>query len=96
MGDICNQNDVDRFMRCRKGKAYLKKIVAMLKGRTILDVTFSNEVSCIATTLILDDNTTFVVFEPSLDVDALREEFAEVIEREYYVDYPERKKDAKP
>jgi hypothetical protein len=39
----------------------------------------------------LDDNTTFVVFEPSLDVDALREEFAEAIQEEYYKDYPERR-----
>ena len=35
MGDLCNMNDIDRFLRCRKGKAHLKKIVAMLKGRTI-------------------------------------------------------------
>ena len=91
MGDICNQNDCDRFMRCRKGKAYLKKIVAMLKGRTITNVTFSNEVQYVATTLHLDDGETFLLFQPSLEVDALREEFAEVIEEEYYKDYPERR-----
>ena len=92
MGDLCNMNDIDRFLRCRKGKAHLKKIVAMLKGRTITDVTFSNEVHCVVTTLCLDDNSEFVVFQPSLDVDVLREEFAEAIQVEYYKDYPERQR----
>ena len=91
MGDLCNMNDIDRFLRCRKGKAHLKKIVAMLKGRTITDVTFSNEVHCVVTTLCLDDDTTFVIHQPSLDVDALREEFVDAIQEEYYVDYPERR-----
>jgi hypothetical protein len=84
-------NDCERFVRSRKGKAHLKKIVAMLKGRTITDVTFSNEVHCVVTTLCLDDNSEFVIFQPSLEVDALREEFAEAIQEEYYKDYPERR-----
>ena len=90
MGDLSNMNDCDRFLRSRKGKAHLKKIVAMLKGRTVTDVTFSNEVHCIATTLCLDDGETFVIYQPSLDIDALREQFTEAIEKEYYKDYPER------
>jgi hypothetical protein len=96
MGDISNMNDIDRFMRSTQGQAHLDEIVAMLKGRTITDVTFSNEVNFIETTLSLDDGETFVLFQPSLEVDALREEFADVIQREYYVDYPERKKEAEP
>ena len=91
MGDLCDMNDCDRFMRSTAGKAYLDEIVAMLKGRTITDVTFSNEVHCVVTTLCLDDDTTFVIHQPSLDVDALREEFADAIQEEYYVDYPERR-----
>ena len=91
MGDFCNMNDCERFMRSERGKAHLDEIIAMLKGRTIVEVTFSNEVSCVATTLWLDDNTTFVVFQPSIEVDALRDEFAEAIEEEYFKDYPERR-----
>ena len=91
MGDICDMKDCERFLRSETGKAHLDEIVAMLKGRTITDVTFSNEVHCVATTLCLDDNTTFVLFQPSLEVDALREEFAKAIEEEYYRDFPERK-----
>ena len=96
MGDLCNMNDLERFLRSAEGQAYLDEIIAMLKGRTITDVTFSNEVHCIETTLHLDDGETFVVYQPSLEVDAIREEFAEVLQREYYVDYPKRKKEAKP
>jgi hypothetical protein len=87
-------NDIDRFARSPEGQAQLEEFRAMLKGRTITDVTFSNEVHCVETTLHLDDGETFVVFQPSLDVDVIRMEFAEAIQREYYVDYPERKKEA--
>jgi hypothetical protein len=91
MGDLCNMNDCERFLRSKDGKAHLDEIVAMLKGRTITEVTFSNEVHCVATTLCLDDNSEFAIFQPSLEVDALREEFAEAIQEEYYKDYPERR-----
>ena len=47
------------------------------------------------TTLCLDDHTEFVVYQPSLDVDVLREEFAEAIQVEYYKDYPERQPERK-
>jgi hypothetical protein len=96
MGDICNMSDIDRFLRSPEGQAHLEEIRAMLKGRTITDVSFSNEVHCVETTLHLDDGETFVIYQPSLDVDALREEFADVIRREYYVDYPERKGEDQP
>ena len=36
----------------------------------------------------------FLATEPSVDVDALREEFAVVIRREYLADYPERRREA--
>ena len=91
MGDLCDVNDVERFLRSTAGKAHLEEIRAMLKGRTIQDITFSNEVHRIATTLLLDDGGSFVLFQPSLEVDVLREQFAEAIEEEYYKDYPGRR-----
>ena len=91
MGDICNMNDIDRVLRSPEGQAHLEEIRAMLRGRTITEVSFSNEVHCIETILHLDDGETFAIYQPSLDVDALREEFADVIRREYHVDYPDRK-----
>jgi len=91
MGDICDTNDLERFLRSPEGKAHLEEIRKILHGHTIREVTFSNEVHFIATTLHLDDGETFVVFQPSMEVGAIRSEFEEVIEREYYVDYPDRK-----
>ena len=91
MGDICDMNDLERFMRSQEGQAHLDEIRKMLRGRTIVDISFSNEVHFIATTLHLDDGETFVVFQPSLEVEAIREQFEEVLEREYFVDFPDRK-----
>ena len=90
MGDLCNMNDCDRLLRSREGQEYLEEIRQMLRGRTVRDVTFSNEVHFVATTLHLDDGSTFFLTQPSLDVDALRESFAEVLAREYRIDYPGR------
>ena len=91
MGDICNMNDCERFLRCESGKTFLEENTAMLKGRTIVDVSYSNEIHCVATVLHLDDQSEFVLFQPSMDVDVLREEFADAIQEEYYKDYPERR-----
>lgn len=91
MGDVCDMADIERFMRSSEGQAHLDEIRKMLLGHTIRNVTFENEVHFITTTLHLDDGGTFVVFQPSLEVGAIRSEYEEIIEREYYVDYPERK-----
>jgi len=92
MGDASNAKDVERLMRSEEGKAHLEETRQMLLGRTINDVTFSNETHSIATTLHLNDGT-FIVFQPSLEIEAIREEFKDVLEREYLVDYPDRKPD---
>lgn len=90
MGDICDMNDLERFLRSTEGKAHLEEVRAMLLGRTIRDVQFQNEVHAVATLLHLDDGETFVLFQHSMEVEAVREQFAGAIEREYYVDFPER------
>ena len=91
MGDICDMNDLERFLRSSEGHAHLEEVRQMLKGRTVVDVEFSNEVHFIATTLHLNDGETFAVFQPSLEVEAIREQFEDALEREYYVDFPERR-----
>ena len=91
MGDIANMNDIERLLRSPEGQAQLEEIRQMLRGRTIIDVDFSNEVHAVATHLCLNNNETFVIYQPSLDVEAIREQFEEVLEREYYVDFPERR-----
>ena len=91
MGDACDRGDLARFLRSPEGQAHLDEIRRMLQGRTIVNVSFSNETQCIATTLHLDDGESFAVFQPSLDVEAVREQFGGILEREYYADFPERK-----
>ena len=91
MGDICDMNDIERFLRSPEGMEHLEEIRKMLLGHTIREVTFENEVHFISTTLHLDDGETFVVFQPSMEINAIREQFEEVIEREYFIDFPERK-----
>ena len=91
MGDASNMADLERFLRSKAGKKQLKEIERMLKGHTIVDVTFTNEVWTIATEIHLDNGESFVIFQPSLEVDALREEFGDVIQKEYFKDYPYRR-----
>ena len=88
MGDLSDMNDVARAMRSPEGQARLEGIRASLAGRTIMSVEFANETHAISILLHLDNSDTFFAMDPSLDVEALREEFAEVIERERQVDYP--------
>lgn len=92
MGDASDMSDLERFMRSPEGQAHLEGIRTSLVGRTIVSVEYSNDIHTIGIVLNLDDGTTFDCQRPELDVDALREEFAEVLEREYYVDFPEREK----
>lgn len=91
MGDITNMHDIERFVRSPEGSAYLEEIRNSLEGKTIDEVTFSNEVHFLATNLHLDDGEVFVVFQPSLEVGTIQHEFEEVIDREYKLDFPERK-----
>ena len=93
MGSLSDMNDIGRVMRSPEGQARLEEICASLLGRTVTGVEFSNEAHAISVLLVLDDGDSFLAIDPSLDVDALREEFAEVIAREYLADYPERRAD---
>ena len=91
MGDLCDMNDVDRFMRSAEGQEHLDETVRMLKGKTITGVTFSNETHAVMTTLHLSDGDILEVLQPDHEVEALRETFAEAIQEEYDKDYPERR-----
>jgi hypothetical protein len=96
MGDLSDMNDIDRFLRCEAGKKHLESLRSQLVGKRITDVTFSNEVFGIMTTLHLDNGGTFLVLDLSLTIETLRDEFPEAIEEEYYKDYPERKPQESP
>jgi len=91
MGDLCDMNDCARFLRSTEGRKHLASLRSKLVGRRITDVSFSNEVFGIMTTLHFDDGGTFLVLDLSLTVETLRDEFPEAIEEEYYKEYPDRR-----
>ena len=96
MGDLSDMKDLDRFLRSKSGRTELNKIRAMLKGKTITKVMFSNEILAIATTITFDTGDEFVVFQPSLNLDVIRMEFADMLEREYRRDHRRHKSKCKP
>jgi hypothetical protein len=91
MGDLSDMNDLDRVMRSPEGKAMLEEIRAAVIGHKIACVEFINEVRAIAVLLGLDNGRTIPATDPSLEVESLRKDFADVIHREYLADYPERR-----
>lgn len=91
MGDGNDANDVDRFMRSAEGQDYLSAVSQALEGRVIKEVIFTNETDGIAVTLHLDSGDEFQAVQQCLELGALRGGFADVLEREYYRDYPERR-----
>jgi hypothetical protein len=62
----------------------------MLEGITIIGVVFSNEIHAIAMTLHLDNGEAIDLYQPSLEVDGIREEYSDVLEREFRRDHPDR------
>jgi len=91
MGDVCDMCDVDRFLRSPEGQEHLEGVRRQLGRKRVRNVGFSNVIFGILMELEMDDGTVYEVLDLSLQVETLREEFAEVIEREYYEDYPERR-----
>ncbi|GMV90924.1 MAG: hypothetical protein AMXMBFR82_07020 [Candidatus Hydrogenedentota bacterium] len=89
MGDVCDHNDLERFLRSPEGQEHLEGFRRTLIDRSIVDVEFSNEIHAIVLTLHLDNGESFALCQASLEVDAIRKEFSEVLEREFKEDYPD-------
>lgn len=89
MGDASDMAELGRIMRSEEGSSYLESIATQLRGRTIVEVDFANQASSISLTLELDDGEYVGVELAELDIALLRERFEDVIEREYYKDFPE-------
>lgn len=78
---ILNCTRICRKMGVSSGVGHLDSFRQMLLNRKVVDVTFSNEGGFIATTLHLDDGSTFFVAQSSLTAEALREQFPGLFER---------------
>jgi len=91
MGDLSDVRDVDRFLRCESGQRKLGEIRAMLAGKTVKEVEFSNDVNSVLVILTFTTGEKVELFLPELMLDALKETFRAEIQEEYYRDYPDRR-----
>lgn len=91
MGDLCDQADIERILRSPEGQTELAEIRRSLVNRRITNVHFTNLIHCAGIEIELDDEEIFCCQLPELDVDAIRQRFEVVLDREYDKDYPERK-----
>ena len=92
MDDASSHAEVGRFMRSREGKERMERFEELLVGRTIIGVDF---VHCsTGVNLVLDfggeDDLDLEDTVRDFAVETLRSEYAKVLEREYYRDFPER------
>ncbi len=93
MGDYSDSKQIERIMSCPAGQAKLNNIRNIFLGKTITEVSFSNQICAIGIHLRLDDAYEAFVIRPDLSLDELLEdENIRKQERElYYQEYPDRK-----
>lgn len=91
MGDLCDQADIERFLRSPEGRQEVTVIWRTLIDRKVANVHFTNQVNYVGIGIELDDGNIFACEIPGLDIEALRVRFGNVLDREYDKDYPERK-----
>ncbi|MCF6283614.1 MAG: hypothetical protein L3K26_00255 [Candidatus Hydrogenedentes bacterium] len=90
MGDSSDMSDIGRFIRSEEGQEYLESFAVMLRNQTIEDVEFVNQGAFVGMHLKLSGGGAIDVTMPGFDIGALRAQFEDVMEREYYTDYPAR------
>lgn len=93
MGDASDLADVHRFTRSPEGKNALEKFRERVTGKTIVGASFCELSTGVSVTLLLDggDYLDVTVLEQAFSVESLRDRYGYVLDREYYVDFPERK-----
>jgi hypothetical protein len=93
MGDASDYADVDRFMRSREGQRALDQFQQSLLEKVICDVTFCHLSTGVSVTLHFTDggHLDLTVVEQAFSIESLRDRYKRVLEREYYIDFPERK-----
>lgn len=91
MGDASDMADVERFMRSTEGSRFLEEFARELRGQKIENVEFSNETHQVSVVLHLENGHSVEMSCNELDLDRIRDAFEGALEREYYIDYPERR-----
>lgn len=93
MGDASDLADVHRFTRSPEGKRVLEKFKASVTGKTIVGASFCELSTGVSVTLLFDggDYLDVTALEQGFSVEALRDRHGYVLDREYAVDFPERR-----
>lgn len=93
MGDATDHADVGRFMRSKEGQRALDRFCARLEGKRIERVGLTHNGSGIGIELTLEGGGALDLAETlnAFAVESLRERYARVLDREYSVDFPERR-----
>jgi hypothetical protein len=93
MGDASDYAEVGRFMRSPEGQRALEQFRQSQLGREVSDVSFCHLSTGVSITLHFADggHLDLTIAEQAFSVESLRQRYASVLEREYYVDFPERK-----
>ncbi len=93
MGDASDYAEVARFMRSPEGQRALDKFQQSLLEKVICDVTFCQLSTGVSVTLHFADggHLDLTIVEQAFAIESLRDRYKHVLEREYYVDFPERK-----
>lgn len=93
MGCASDMADVTRWRRSPEGQGALEQFRQSQLGKAISDVTFCELSTGVSVTLHFADggHLDITVVEQAFSIDSLRDRYPAVLEREYYVDFPERK-----
>lgn len=93
MGDASDYAEVGRFMRTPEGQRALEQFRQSILGKTISDVTFCHLSTGVSVTLHYADggHLDLSVVEQAFSTESLRQRYAWLLEREYYVDFPNRR-----
>jgi hypothetical protein len=87
--------DVMRWTRAPEGQRVLDEFRQSQLGKVISDVSFCQLSTGVSVTLHFADggHLDLSIVEQAFSVESLRDRYRAVLEREYYVDFPERRPD---
>ncbi len=91
MGDASDHADVVRFMRSETGRKILAKTRKEFQGRWISDISFADDVEGVTGMITFHAGDPVNVILPGLTLGLIREEYDDVLQEEYYRDFPERR-----
>ena len=93
MGCASDMADVIRWTRSPEGQRALEQFRQSQLGKVISDVSFCQLSTGVSVTLHFADggHLDLTIAEQAFSVESLRQRYPRVLEREYYVDFPERK-----